>query len=301
MNDIIIIGGGVAGMTAAIYAARAGKKVLVIEGEAIGGQIASSPMVANFPSYASISGLELVDKIFDQCNSFGVEFEFEKVVGVDFSTAEKKVFTENGEFLAKGVIIATGLTHRRLNLKDEDKYLEKGISYCVMCDGNFYAGKDVGVVGGGNSAIISALYLANICRSVSIFQNLNMLTAEKTMLESLEKTKNVKVYLNAEVKAYLGEEHLEGVRVMSEKEEKDISLDGLFLAIGKQPSSEAFADVVYTDENGYFLSNENCDTKVAGVYVAGDCRVKGVRQLTTAVADGTAAAINLCKYLEENL
>lgn len=288
MYDIIVVGGGPAGMTAAIYARRANKKVLVFEGKACGGQILNATEVDNYPGFESISGFDLSQNMYNQALKLGAEFKFEMVKKI---TADKKVITDNGEYQAKAIILATGAENRRLNIVEEADYIGRGISYCATCDGNFYKGKDVAVVGGGNTALEDALYLSNLCNKVYLIHRRDQFRGEDKYVEQIKLNDNIELILNSQVVDLIGEEHLEKVTVKNNDETtKTIDVSGLFIAVGQQPRNEMFADVVEIDEKGYIKAHDEVYTNVEGIYVAGDTRNKVLKQLTTAVSDGSLAA-----------
>ena len=300
MYDIAIIGAGAAGLTAALYALRANKTVLVIEKGSFGGQITFSPQVENFPTQGKMSGSELADKLTEQVLSHGAEVEIDTVTSIEDMGSFKKVCGESAVYEAKAVIIATGAKHRMLGLPRENEFVGEGISFCAVCDGAFYKDKDVAVVGGGNSALQEAMLLSQLCKSVTIIQNLDELTGEKTLQEQLFKKDNVKILCGKTVAAFEGESELSGVTIRDAHtgETELISVDGVFIAIGLAPQNEPFKNVMELDSYGYADSDEGCTTKSAGIYVAGDCRKKSVRQLTTACADGSVAALAAVRYIE---
>ncbi len=294
MYDIIIIGAGVAGMTSALYSLRANKKVLILEQETIGGQIASSPLVENYPGYMSISGTELSNNLYDQIINLNVDFELERVLQLKKLKNYKEVITEYNTYKGKAIIIATGSKHKPLGIKDEEKYIGSGISFCVLCDGAFYKNKDVAVIGGGNTAMVSAIYLSEIVNKLYVIQMLDKLTAEKKLINKLKEKDNVEYIFNAKVDKLNGNKELESITVNG----KDIVLDGIFVNIGHMPQNDIFKNLIKLDECGYIDSDESCKTNVEGIFVAGDCRTKQIRQLTTATSDGTTAAINACNYID---
>ena len=300
MHDIIIVGGGPAGLTAAIYGLRAGKTVLVIEKNGFGGQIAYSPKVENIPGTISISGTEFADKLTEQAMNLGADVELETVVRVEDGKT-KKVYTEEGGcYEAGAVILAVGVKHRMLGLPDEEELVGNGISFCAVCDGAFYAGQNVAMIGGGNSALQEALLLSEVCNKVTIVQNLAFFTGEKKLADALTARENVEVIFSAVVAEYLSENGtLTGLRIRLENgEERVLTVDGAFLAVGLAPENDAFASLAELNDWGYFASTEDCTTKTAGIYVAGDCRSKTIRQVTTAAGDGAVAAMTACRYLD---
>lgn len=301
MYDIVIIGAGPAGLTAAIYARRANKSVMLLDKAAFGGQITFSPKVENYPGYESISGSELADKLVEQVLSQGAEVEVECVTKVIDNGDSKTVITEDGNsYEAKAVIIASGAQHRHLGLPNEERFIGEGISFCAVCDGAFYKNKTVALIGGGNSALQEAILLSETCKKVIVVQNLDFLTGEKRLQEILLKRNNVEVITGATVASINDTPEFSGIVIEhTASGEKDaLELDGMFVAIGLVPENEAFAELADLDAAGYIASGEDCLTKTAGVFVAGDCRKKAVRQVTTASADGAVAAIAACRYID---
>ena len=298
MYDIIIIGGGPAGLTAALYARRANKTVLVIEKGTFGGQITYSPKVENIPGFALVTGNEFAEKLVEQVLSLEAEVECAEVLSVRDGEV-KTVVTDSGEFQAKTVIIATGAKHRLLGLEKEEAMVGNGISFCAVCDGAFYEGKTVAVIGGGNSALQEALLLAETSKKVYVVQNLDYFTGEEKLVEQLKTKPNVEVILGTVVDSLLGDDELTGImmRRISDNEVTELPLDGMFVAIGLIPQNEAFADVITLNDMGYADSGEDCLTTVPGIFVAGDCRSKRIRQVTTAAADGAIAALAACNYI----
>ena len=301
MYDVIVVGGGPAGMTAALYAQRNGKNALVIEKAGFGGQITHSPKVENIPGFASVSGNEFADQMLDQILAQGAEIEFETVVSVENESDKKIVKTEEGSvFEGKTVIIAAGVKHRMLGLEGEDELVGEGISFCAVCDGDFYAGQKVCVAGGGNSALQEAILLSEKCSEVVLLQDLPEFTGEAKLQEVLFSRPNVKGITNLKINQLLkNDDALSGVEVEDRTtgEKQVISCDGLFVAIGLIPENDAFAALADLNEYGYFDSDEQCLTKTPGIFVAGDCRSKSVRQVTTAAADGAVAALAACRYI----
>ena len=298
MYDIIIIGGGPAGLTAALYARRANKTVLVIEKGTFGGQITYSPKVENIPGFALVTGNEFAEKLVEQVLSLEAEVECAEVLSVRDGEV-KTVVTDSGEFQAKTVIIATGAKHRLLGLEKEEAMVGNGISFCAVCDGAFYEGKTVAVIGGGNSALQEALLLAETSKKVYVVQNLDYFTGEEKLVEQLKTKPNVEVILGTVVDSLLGDDELTGImmRRISDNEVTELPLDGMFVAIGLIPQNEAFADVITLNDMGYADSGEDCLTTAPGIFVAGDCRSKRIRQVTTAAADGAIAALAACNYI----
>ena len=299
MYDIIVIGGGPAGLTAAIYARRANKSVLVIEKGSFGGQITFSPKVENIPGFAEVTGNEFAEKLVEQALGLDAEVECAEVLEIKQGDI-KTVVTDSGEFEAKTVIIATGAKHRMLGLAREEEFVGEGISFCAVCDGAFYAGRDVAVIGGGNSALQEAILLSDLANKVYVVQNLDFLTGEQKLQEKLAAKENVEIILGHTVKGIIGDNTLTGITIAdSNDNEKQLDIDGMFVAIGLIPQNEAFEGVINLDERGYVTSDENCLTNADGIFVAGDCRSKKIRQVATAAADGAVAALAACDYLDK--
>ena len=299
MYDIIIVGGGPAGLTAATYARRAGKTVLVIEKNAFGGQITWSPKVENFPSVVSVSGAELGDRLLEQAMEQGAEVELEEVVSVSVEGEVKTLRCESGaEFQGKALIIATGARPRMLGLPREEELVGSGVCFCAVCDGAFYKGCDVAVNGGGNSALQDAVLLSEKCSKVYLIHRRDSFRGEAALVELLRNKSNVEFVLESSIIALEGENELSGIVVNSKGEERRIPVQGLFVAIGHAPDNGLFSELIELDGAGYAVSGEDCLTRSAGVFVAGDCRRKSVHQLTTAVADGSVAALAACSWLD---
>ena len=302
MYDIIVVGGGPAGLTAAIYALRAGKSVLVIEKGGFGGQIAFSPKVENIPGFGQIGGTEFAEKLTEQALALGADAEIETVTGVTKNGDVFAVVTEEeNTFEGKAVILAIGVKHRMLGLDGEEDLIGNGISFCAVCDGAFYAGQDTAMIGGGNSALQEALLLSEVCRKVTVVQNLPNFTGEAKLAEALMAKDNVEVLFSTLVTGYVQENGaLTGLTVRREEtgEETTVAVDGAFLAVGLVPENNAFADLAKLDERGYFAADEQCTGDVDGVFVAGDCRRKNIRQVVTAASDGAVAAMAACRYLD---
>ena len=301
LYDILIIGGGPAGLTAATYARRAGKSVLVIEKNAFGGQITWSPRVENFPGFVSVSGSELGDKLLEQAMEQGAEVELDEVTAVSVRPdGIKTVACDSGAvFEGRALIAAVGAKPRMLGLAREEELVGNGVCFCAVCDGAFYAGKDVAVNGGGNSALQDALLLSEKCRRVYLIHRRDAFRGEQKLVEALEKRENVEFVLRASVAELLGNGELTGVVVEQDGQRRELPVAGLFVAIGHAPDNGIFSGLMDLDRAGYAASGEDCLTATPGVFVAGDCRAKGVRQLTTAAADGAVAALAACRYLDE--
>ena len=301
MYDIIVVGGGPAGMTAALYAQRNGKSALVIEKAGFGGQITHSPKVENFPVSLSISGNELADKLFSQILEQGAEFEIETVCAIEDNGATKTVKTEEGgAYECKAVVIATGVKHRMLGIEGEQELVGEGISFCAVCDGDFYKGKTVCVAGGGNSALQEAILLSDKCSRVIMLQDLPNFTGEEKLQQVLFARDNVVKYTGVKITGLITKDsELAGVEIEKDGEKEAVKCDGLFVAIGLIPENEPFKDLADLNSFGYFDSGEECTTKTPGIFVAGDCRSKFTRQVTTAAADGTIAALAACRYINE--
>ena len=303
MYDVIVVGGGPAGMTAALYAQRNGKSALVIEKNGFGGQITHSPKVENYPGTLSMSGNEFADKTLEQILAQGAEIEIDCVTGIKDMGEYKIVETEEGSFEGKTVVIATGVKHRMLGLEGEEDMVGEGISFCAVCDGDFYAGKTVAVAGGGNSALQEAILLAEKCKEVIMLQDLPKFTGEAKLQEVLFARDNVRAMTEVKINRLITEgSELRGLEIESRRDghAQEISCDGLFVAIGLIPENEPFKELAELNNYGYFDSDEQCLTKTPGIFVAGACRSKFVRQVTTAVADGATAALAACRYIDMN-
>ena len=302
MYDIVIVGSGPAGLTAAIYGLRAGKSVLVIEKNGFGGQIAYSPKVENIPGTIQISGAEFADRLLEQAISLGAYMEMDNVTGIEKTAEGFHLSTEDGaEFDGRTVILALGVKHRMLGLPGEEELIGNGISFCAVCDGAFYAGQDVAMVGGGNSALQEALLLSETSKSVTVIQNLPHFTGEQKLADALMEKDNVTVHFSTLVTGYRQENgSLTGLILRSEDgREFSINVDGAFLAVGLSPENDAFAPHAELNQWGYFDSAEDCRTRTEGLFVAGDCRSKRIRQVVTAASDGAVAAMAACVYLDQ--
>lgn len=302
MHDIIVVGGGPAGMTAALYALRNGKSVLVIEKESFGGQMTQSPKIENYPGKLQVSGMELADEMMNQILEQGADIEIETVAGISRDGEGWIVATEEGgAYKAKAVVIATGVKHRMLGLPGEDDLVGDGISYCAVCDGDFYTDKVVCVVGGGNSALQDAILLAEKCKEVIMLLRRQVFRGEEKLQEVLLSHTNVSTRMDVVISSVIaGSNGLEAVEIANRTtgEKQRVDCDGLFVAIGLVPENGAFAELADLNDWGYFDSDESCTTKTPGIFVAGDCRNKEIRQITTATADGAVAALAACRYID---
>lgn len=296
--DIVIVGGGPAGLAAAIYARRAGKSALLLEKNGFGGQIAWSPRVENYPGVAAISGAELSDRMFSQALELGAEAELTEVTGLSAENGVWTVESTDGSYRGKTVILATGAKHRKLGIEREDELAGSGVCYCAVCDGAFYAGRPVAVAGGGDSAVQDALLLSNSCSQVYIIHRRGEFRAESANVDALRSHGNVTMLMDSRVTALLGAGELTGVRVEGPDGSRDIEVDALFVAVGSEADSAPFAGVASTDAAGWFTAGEDCAAGAPGLFAAGDCRAKSVRQLTTAVGDGAAAAVAACHHVD---
>lgn len=298
MYDIIIIGAGPAGMTAAIYARRASKTVLVLEATNYGGQIINTPAIENYPVAAHISGFDFATNVYNQAKELGAEFKFERVVEINDRGNEKAVITKKNTYTSKAVIIATGSQNRKLGIEGEDKLVGRGISYCATCDGAFYRKKNVAVVGGGNTALEDALFLSDIADRVYLIHRRDEFRGEETTVDRLKERENITFVLNSNVTKLNADKSLNSIDVTDKQGNvTTLEVDGLFVAVGRIPENQNFAKLIELDEAGYVISGENCRTSAEGVFVAGDNRTKEVRQLVTATADGAVAAIEAVKYV----
>ena len=302
MYDIIVVGAGPAGLCAALYARRAQKSVLVIEKATFGGQITHSPRVENIPGFIELTGNEFAAKLFEQVMTHGADIELDEVKSIQKSDTGYVVITESSCFATKSVIIATGSKHRPLGIEREEEFIGEGISYCAVCDGAFYKDRTVAIIGGGNTALQEAVLLSDTCKKVYVVQNLDHMTGEESLVTKLAVRENVEFILSAVVTELIGSGELEGIKIKSETDgsESTLKIDGVFVAIGQIPENEPFSDVVALNERGYIVAGEDClpDTDCAGIFVAGDCRTKSVRQVTTATADGAVAALAACRYVD---
>ena len=302
MYDIIIVGAGPAGLTAAIYARRADKSILVLEKGMFGGQMTFSPKIENYPGFNQISGNELAEKLVDQAVTLGAEIDMQQVTAI--RKEENGIFivsTEEGEFMAHSVIIATGSRHRMLGLSKEERFVGDGISFCAVCDGAFYVGKTVAVIGGGNSALQEAIMLSDGCEKVYVVQNLDFLTGEEKLAAILRERENVEFIFGCVVEEILGDDVFGGIviRNTATADKIRLDLDGMFVAIGQVPENEPFKNLTTLSDRGYIVSDEECLTDTEGLFTAGDCRTKKIRQIATACGDGATAALAACRYLDK--
>lgn len=300
MVDIIVIGGGPAGLTAALYAARAGKTVQVIEREATGGQIALSPLVENYPAIPAMAGADFAFQLTEQVEKLGVEIIYGEATAVEPVLMGFAVTVDGEAKAARAVVLATGAAHRHLGLEGEEDLVGMGVSYCAVCDGAFFSGRDVAVVGGGDTALQDALFLANSCHHVTLIHRRDEFRGEQRLVEQVEKRENISIlysHVVEELRSENGELSAIVVKDLKSGESKTLALAGLFAAVGQAPQSAPFAQLVAT-QGGYYDAGEDCCSNAEGVFVAGDGRVKTVRQLTTAVGDGAVAGLAACKYVD---
>lgn len=302
MYDIIIIGAGPAGLTSAIYAKRANKNVLVLEAKNYGGQIINTLDIENYPANEHISGFDFATNLYNQAKNLGAEIKYEKVVDINNLGKEKEVITTKNTYKTKTIIIATGSENRKLGLPNEDEFASKGISYCATCDGAFYKEKTVAVVGGGNTALEDALYLADLASKVYLIHRRDEFRGEESTINLLKEKDNIEFLYNSNVTKLNTKDRLESIEVTSnDGETRTIDVDALFIAIGRIPENQNFAKLINLDNAGYIISNEYCHTNVEGIFVAGDNRVKELRQLVTATSDGAIAAVEAIKYINSSL
>lgn len=295
MYDIIIIGAGPSGMSAALYALRANKKVLLLEKECFGGQIINASNIENYPAIPNVSGYDFATNLYNQIKSLDVVLKYEEVLEV---TDKKEVITRKNTYKGKSIIIATGLKKRKMNLENEDRLLGSGISYCATCDGNFYKNKKVAVVGGGNTALEDALYLSNIASKVYLIHRREKFRGEEKLISDIKEKSNIELILNSNITKINGEESLNNIEITDNRNNiSKLEIDGLFIAIGNIPDNSRFKNITDLDENGYIIANPNLKTKTNNVYVVGDTRVKTLRQLATATADGAIAATEIIKEM----
>ena len=298
MYDCIIVGAGTAGITASIYLRRASKKVIIFEAKSYGGQILNASSIENYPGLPNISGFDYATMIYNQAKDLGVEFIFEKVIDIKDNNDYREIITNKNTYKCKTIILATGSENRKLGLSNEDELVGKGVSYCATCDGNFYKNKDVAVVGGGNAALEEALYLSNIANKVYLIHRRATFRADDTSILKLKGKSNVEFILNSNVTKLNANDKLESIEITNNDGSiNTLKIDGLFIAVGRIPENQNFGKLVNLNENGYVIATEDCKTNNPSIFVAGDNRVKEVRQLVTAASDGAIAAVEVIKYL----
>ncbi len=304
MFDLIIVGGGPAGLTCALYAQRAGLKSIVIERLIPGGQVAITSKIENYPGFEKIDGTELSVKMFEQATKHGAEVEFSDVLEYHLEGAEKSVRTYNGEIKGKTIVLCMGASAKQLNVENERKYIGKGISYCATCDGTFFKDKNVAVVGGGNTSLEDCIYLSQLVKKIYLIHRRDAFRGEDKMVKSIMdlttgENPKIKLVLNSTVKSLLGEEKISGIEVENKvtKEIKKLDIEGLFVAIGRKPDTDLVSDLIKLSENGYIITNEKMQTNIKGVFAAGDVREKTLRQIVTAASDGSIAAISALEYI----
>ena len=293
MYDIIVVGAGPAGLTSAIYACRAKRSVLVLEANTYGGQIVSTPDIENYPVEEHISGFDFATKLYNQTKNLGAEIKFEKVINIEDGSV-KKVITPKNTYECKAIILATGAENRKLGLPNEDELVGKGVSYCSTCDGMFYKGRDVAVVGGGNTALEDALYLSEICNTVYLIHRRDTFRADEALIERVKETNNIKCIMNSRVTKLIADDKLSSIEINGDS---TIDVDGIFISVGRVPENQNFAKLINLNDFGYVIASEDCHTNVDGIFVAGDNRTKLLRQLVTATGDGAVAATEAIKYI----
>lgn len=300
MADVIIIGGGTAGLSAAIYCQRAGKEALVLEGKAIGGQIVNTPEVENYPGIIKVSGFDFAMGLLEQAKACGATVKNQAVLSVEEEDNKFIVKTKRNSYEAPALIIASGATNRNLGLPGENELIGKGISYCATCDGAFFKGRDVAVIGGGNTALEDAGFLTNYCNKVYLVHRRSEFRGEPQSAEILRSKPNLEMVLDSVSTEIINDGKVTGLKVKNVKteEERTLNVDGIFVAIGQVPQNSLFASLVELDDKGYVVAGENCETSRKGIFAAGDCRTKKVRQLTTAASDGAVAALAACEYID---
>ena len=301
--DVIIVGAGIAGLTAAVYLRRAGKEVLLLESNICGGQIVNNYSVENWPGEIKISGVDLMERVHKQAVKLGAEVKFEKVKNVEKKDYEFVTITDENDYSSRTVILATGVESRKLGIPGEEEFAGRGVSYCATCDGALYKDKTVAMIGGGNTALEGALYLADIAKKVYLVHLYDQFKGDAITVEKLKQRKNVEFALGYASKEIVGDKNVEKLvlapsgKVEGVTNEKSLSLDGVFVAIGQVPTTKGFDGLVELDEYGYIVAGEDCVTSCEGVFVAGDCRTKTTRQLVTAAADGATAAEAVNRFL----
>lgn len=300
MYDICIIGAGPAGLTAAIYALRADKTVIVLEASGYGGQIINTSCIENYPAIESISGFEFATNLYNQALNLGMNIQYDQAQNITSNNNVFTVYTKDNTYESKTVIIATGVQKRKLNIQGENEFIGMGVSYCATCDGAFYRNKEVAVVGGGNTALDDAIFLSNYCKKVYLIHRRNEFRGEKNKLDIINTKNNISILTPVNLVKINGSEKISSVNYKNNSGDiKELIIDGIFVAIGQEPDTSWLNDLLKLDQNGYVISDENCKTNIEGIYVAGDCRTKQIRQLTTATSDGTVAALAACDFIEK--
>ncbi len=301
MLDVVIIGAGTAGMSAGIYAARSGKTALILEKKAYGGQIINTPKVENYPGIKEISGFEFATGLYEQVTALGVKVVFQEAVSIEDCGDFKVVNTNENSYETKSVILATGAKNRQLGIDREEQFIGAGVSYCATCDGAFFRGRDVAVIGGGNTAVEDAMFLANYCNKVYVILRRDVFRADPADVELLKNKENVEIIYNSQIQKIVGDTTVEGIDIKDKDgNERFLKLQGIFVAIGQVPDNQSFESLISIDNAGYVVAGEDCKTNVEGIYTAGDCRTKSVRQLATAASDGAVAALAACERINKN-
>jgi len=295
MYDIIIVGAGPAGLSAAIYASRARKKVLVLEALTYGGQIINASKIVNYPGFSEINGVDFATNLYEQAVGLGAEIKFDKVINID--TKEMKVITNNDSYEARAIILAMGVQNKKTGLPNEDSFVGRGLSYCATCDGNFYKDKDVCVYGGEASTLEEALYLSNICNKVYVVNKVDEFKDGEALLEEVNSKENISIFTNTMIKSINGDTKIESIDIFNKEGNNNLKIEGLFIALGKIPENNNIVKEIKLDDNGYIVAREDCHTNINHIYVAGDIRTKNLRQLTTACADGANAATMAIKEM----
>ena len=303
--EIAVIGGGPAGLTAAVYAARAGHTVTILEGAACGGQMLLAHEIENYPGFTKIAGYALADQMMEQANSLGVSITYAQVDSVTKEDDHFTVLCGSKSYTASAVIIAAGAKHRTLDVPGETEFIGRGVSYCAVCDGRFFAGKDVAVVGGGNTALGDAIYLSNICNSVTLIHRRDTFRADRILVQRMEAIGNIRTVMNARVTKIEGDQRIQSLNLVSVADNAMsqpmvLHADGVFIAVGNVPDLAMLSgiDGVQFDNGGYLVTDERCRSNVPGLFVAGDVRAKNLRQIATAVADGAIAGTEAAEYLD---
>ena len=299
MYDVLIVGAGTAGMTAGIYVQRAGKKALVLDEKGYGGQIVNTATVENYPGFVNISGTEFTERIHEQAVELGVDFKVEKVKNAKKKGEVFVVSTGDSQYEVKSVIIATGVKNRELGIPGEEKFKGSGVSFCATCDGNFFKGRDIAIIGGGNTALEDAEVMSGIANKVYLVHRRDEVRGDKLTVKRLSVKDNVEFVLNSKPVEITGGFAVDGLKVENTEDgsQKTLKVDGIFVAVGQTPDNKAFEGLVKLDSAGYVDAGEDCVTSAEGIFVAGDCRTKKVRQLTTAASDGSVAAAGAVEYI----